>query len=77
MLCTAFATFSATLAVAQIQPYTFKHIIIVVQENRTPDNLFGASASLSALCGQEKNPVIVGADIDNGGNGYWFDRSAS
>jgi phospholipase C len=29
----------ATIAVAQIQQNAFKHIIIVVQENRTPDNL--------------------------------------
>jgi phospholipase C len=34
-------TFVATLAHAQI--HTFPHIIVVVQENRTPDNLFGGS----------------------------------
>lgn len=53
---------------AQIQPQTFKHVIIMVQENRTPDNLFGASPTLGT-CGQEKNPIITGADIDNGGYG--------
>jgi phospholipase C len=37
-------TLGATLAAAQISQGTFKHIIIVVQENRTPDNLFGAGA---------------------------------
>lgn len=31
----------ATFASAQIPALTFKHIIIVIQENRTPDNLFG------------------------------------
>ena len=32
----------ATFAAAQTIPVgTFKHIIIVIQENRTPDNLFG------------------------------------
>ena len=32
----------ATFATAQTIPVgTFKHIIIIVQENRTPDNLFG------------------------------------
>jgi hypothetical protein len=34
-----FSAFGATLALAQgILPGTFKHIIIVVQENRRPDN---------------------------------------
>ena len=31
------ASLSATLAYAQT---TFQHIIVIVQENRTPDNLF-------------------------------------
>jgi phospholipase C len=51
---------------AQIQPGAFKHIVIVVQENRTTDNLFGAAAPITARCGQENNPTITGADIDNG-----------
>jgi phospholipase C len=58
---------AATFAVAQITPGTFKHIIIVVQENRTPDNLFGSSPGIQSVCGQENNPAISGADIDNGG----------
>ena len=53
-----------------IQPGSFKHIIIVVQENRTPDNLFGASTMVGNTCGQEPNPLIPGADIDNGGYGW-------
>jgi phospholipase C len=32
---------AATLAAAQAP--TFQHIIVVVQENRTPDNLFGGN----------------------------------
>jgi hypothetical protein len=59
---------AATFAVAQTFPQeTFKHIIIVVQENRTPDNLFGAAPQNHATCGQEGNPIVPGADIDNGG----------
>jgi hypothetical protein len=39
---------------------TFKHIIIVVQENRTPDNLFGG------------NPTFeLGVDVQQGASGQW------
>jgi phospholipase C len=38
------ALLGAVLAHAQSQPLpTFEHVIIVIQENRTPDNLFGAA----------------------------------
>ena len=40
----------AGFAAAQIPQGTFKHIIIVVQENRTPDNLFGSSPPSGARC---------------------------
>jgi hypothetical protein len=39
-----FALFGAMLALAQPQPGQFQHVIIVVQENRTPDNLFAGVA---------------------------------
>ncbi len=52
-------------AVAQIAQGTFKHIIIVVQENRTPDNLFGDAAGPSPTCGSEHD-FEPGVDIDNG-----------
>ena len=45
--------FLATFAVAQTP---FKHVIIVVQENRTPDNLFGSDA-------QSGSPQLPGADL--------------
>lgn len=66
-----FLTFLATFAAAQTIPQgTFKHIIIVVQENRTPDNLFGAGGLHSTKCGQEQQLLIPGADLDDGGYGY-------
>ena len=37
-----FTLFGATLAHAQPQAQ-FQHVILVIQENRTPDNLFGAA----------------------------------
>lgn len=48
--------FGAALAPAQtIPPGTFSHIIIVIQENRTPDNLFGAApAPTGTGCGTEE-----------------------
>ena len=58
---------AATLAYTQTIPAgTFKHIIIVVMENRTPDNLFGSAPS-QAKCGVE-DPFQSGVDIDNGGS---------
>jgi phospholipase C len=60
-----FATLTATLAFAQ-NPIPFQHIVIVFQENRTPDNLFGAAAGPQATCGSERQ-FEPGVDIDNGG----------
>jgi phosphoesterase family protein len=54
----------ATFAFAQTLPH-FDHIIIVVQENRTPDNLFGSNPSI-ARCNSE-NPFEPGVDIEDGG----------
>src|SRR5579863_7855976 len=60
---------AAACAHAQtIQQGTFKHIIFVIQENRTPDNLFGSGPS-SSQCGTE-DPFEIGVDIENGGYGY-------
>jgi len=43
-LLVLFALFGAVLAHAQPSNPPFQHVIIVIQENRTPDNLFGAYA---------------------------------
>jgi phospholipase C len=58
----------AALAPAQTYqpPPAFRHVVIVVQENRTPDNLFGAGAGVHGTCGSE-DPFETGVDIDNGG----------
>ena len=70
-LLLALLFFGAALAPAQTIPAgTFKHIIIIVQENRTPDNLFGSGPS-SGLCGSE-DPFEPGVDIENGGYGYVY-----
>lgn len=57
-----------TLASPQAQQGPFSHIIIVVQENRTPDNLFGAGPAMGR-CNQE-HPFETGVDIIDGGNVY-------
>jgi hypothetical protein len=59
---------AATFAHAQTIPAgTFKHIIIVVQENRTPDNIFGSAPSTAGEgCGTE-DAFEPGVDIHNGG----------
>ena len=57
--------FVAASAVAQTSPPAFSHIVIIVQENRTPDNLFGAKPT-SQLCTSE-DPFEPGVDIVQGG----------
>lgn len=47
-----------------VPPGAFQHIIIVVQENRTPDNIFGAWAA-GGPCALSS--PFAGADINNGG----------
>ncbi len=47
---------------------TFQHIVIVVQENRTPDNLFGSGPARTP-CNAE-DPFEPGVDIENCGYAY-------
>jgi phospholipase C len=64
------ALLTATFAYAQTTPNTpFQHVIIVIQENRTPDNLFGsdlhnnprrlpnAHLASQGLCGTQEIPL--------------------
>jgi phospholipase C len=61
------AAFAATLAYAQT---TFQHIIVIVQENRTPDNLFqGLCAAPYGTCPSPYNISPTGSVIvPPGGN---------
>jgi phospholipase C len=61
-----FALFVAVVAQAQTLP-TFRHIVVIFQENRTPDNLFGSTPSGGTTCGSE-DPFEPGVDIRNGGS---------
>src|ERR1700722_19786029 len=65
----AFVLFASTGAiVGKAQTYknppAFKHIVIIVQENRTPDDLFQPPSAVG--CGIQ-NPFEPGVDIQNGG----------
>jgi phospholipase C len=78
-----FALLGTSVAYGQnyVPTVTFSHIIIIIQENRTPDNLFGSGPSqyafpygeprklLACLTSKGKNPTPfeLGIDIDNGG----------
>jgi hypothetical protein len=56
---------SASYACAQRIPAgTFQHIVIVIQENRTPDQLLGAGPAPNCTA---ENPFETGVDIVNGG----------
>jgi phospholipase C len=65
ILCMLIAL-GAALASAQTLPH-FDHIIIVFQENRTPDNLFGSAPGSSLACGGN-DPFEHGVDIENCGH---------
>ena len=52
---------SAGLALGHAQISSFSHIIVLVQENRTPDNLF------QGLCGQQGNFCPNPYDLQNYG----------
>lgn len=63
--------FGASVASTQTIPVgTFQHIVIVVQENRTPDNLFGAG-SAPGPCKSTKR-FEPGIDIQSGGYGFVY-----
>jgi phospholipase C len=55
---------ATTFTSAQTLPH-FQHIVIIVQENRTPDNLFG-SGPVGSMCGYP-DPFEPGVDIQDGG----------
>jgi hypothetical protein len=66
-----FTLFEVAVAGAQTLTYqpppTFNHIVIIVQENRTPDDLFGAGAvGHVGACGAQ-NDFEPGVDIQFGG----------
>jgi len=60
-----FTSLAATFAIAQCtQPGKFCHIIIVIQENRTPDDLFGANLTFEN-----------GVDLAGGGYGIFVQNN--
>jgi len=67
LICKAVAGFAlfgaAAILAAQTIPH-FDYIVIIFQENRTPDNLFGVTPAVS--CNQE-DPFELGVDIVDGG----------
>ena len=68
MLCSAllFCGFVVPIAAnAQGSLPVFNHIVVIVHENRTPDNLFGSGPDRSP-CNAE-DPFEPGVDIENCG----------
>ena len=66
---------SANAAYGQTSVPPFKHVVIIFQENRTPDNIFG-SAPAQANCTQE-DPFEPGVDIVDGGPNKWSPTGSS
>ena len=65
-LLLSFSLLAPIFAHSQAIPQgTFQHIIIVVQENRTPDNLFGSAPSVGATCGSP-DPFEAGVGTYSG-----------
>jgi phospholipase C len=55
------AVISAGQVFAQVQPFEFQHIVIIYQENRSPDNLF------QGLCGPTRSLCPSPYDLQNFG----------
>jgi len=67
--------FFAFAAYGQTSVPPFKHIVIIVQENRTPDNIFGGGAP-GGICGTQDD-FELGVDIQNGGLNKWSSTGSS
>jgi len=77
VLSTLFLALAASVQTGWAQPQTytppphFSHIIVIVQENRTPDTLFGgAPVVASPACGGF-NGFKLSVDLANGGPNNW------
>ena len=55
---------------AAAQPTSFEHVVVIVQENRTPDNLFYALCA-SAPCSTKPNDTEYDIQTDN-----WLDKNS-
>jgi phospholipase C len=70
LLLTLFTALAANAQWAQGPPYTapphFSHIIFIIQENRTPDTLFGGAPIVNNPCAGF-NGFANGVDLANGG----------
>jgi phospholipase C len=62
----------AGIVPASAQTPTFQHIVVVVQENRTPDNLFYALCAFPELCSTTPTPFQYNIQTRN-----WVDKSAA
>jgi len=76
---TLFTGLAANIQTAQAQTYTppphFDHIVIIVQENRTPDTLFGGAPSVKApKCGGF-NGFVATIYLQNGGRNNYTSSS--
>jgi hypothetical protein len=60
----------AGAAPASAQPTSFEHIVVIVQENRTPDNLF------YALCAKQKCSTTPGDKAYDIPTRKWLDKNA-
>ena len=57
---------------AEAQISSFKHIIVVIQENRTPDNLFQGLCIPASMCGVTSNTTQYDIQMNN-----WSDKTAA
>jgi phospholipase C len=79
VVCLCAAAYSTNLRTAQAQTYSppphFEHVVIIIQENRTPDDLFGGDpVSSSSMCGGF-NGFTQYIDLANGGENNWTPSS--
>jgi len=57
-------------ALAHSQTFSFQHVIVIAQENRTPDNLFQGLCATGASCSTSPNPFQYNIQRNN-----WRDKT--
>jgi phospholipase C len=66
------ASLSVTLVHAQVTSFTsFKHVIVIFQENRTPDNLFQGLCQPASLCSTTPSGKLYNIQTEN-----WLDKTS-
>jgi phospholipase C len=68
-ICTSLLALGISTIAAQAQIRAFQHVVVIIQENRTPDNLFQGLCSPSSRCSTTPNAHQYNIQTSN-----WLDK---